>query len=93
MYTTAQKFIYFFYSVKVIMDNYNYNGKIFLFKINYLKFLIKDIRKPSTVSNIDDNIKCFLSTKSAYEKISEGSCDTEDWSNGVMLKNSALPFT
>jgi len=74
MYTTAQKFIYFFYSVKVIMDNYN--GKIFLFKINYLKFLIKDIRKPSTVSNIDDNIKCFLSTKSAYEKISEGSCDT-----------------
>jgi len=36
--------------------------------------------------NIDNNHTCFLSSKSM---ISEGSCDTEDWSNDV--KNSAFP--
>ncbi len=33
--------------------------------------------------------KRFLSCKSAYYMISEGSCDTEDWSNNA--ENSALP--
>ncbi len=32
------------------------------------------------VFNVDDN-KCFFSTKSAYYNDTEGSCDTEDWSN------------
>ncbi len=49
----------------------------------------------STVSNIDNNKKCFLIKKYIYASnqhitlISEGSCDTEDWSNDA--KNSALP--
>ncbi len=33
----------------------------------------------TTVFNIDDNKKLFLSSK--FRLISEGSCDTEDWSN------------
>ncbi len=33
------------------------------------------------VVNIDDK-KCFFSTKSAYYNETEGSFDTEDWSNG-----------
>ncbi len=37
----------------------------------------------TTVFNIDNNNKkCFLSSKSAYKKISEESCDSENWSNG-----------
>ncbi len=36
----------------------------------------------STDFNIDKYHKCFLSTKSAYWTISEGTCDTKDWSNG-----------
>ncbi len=36
----------------------------------------------TTVFNTDNNQKCFLSM------ISEGSCDTEDWSNDA--ENSAL---
>ncbi len=41
----------------------------------------------TTVFNIGKN--CFLSTKSTYNRmISEGSCDTEDWSNDS--ENSAL---
>jgi len=35
----------------------------------------------STVFNIDNNQKCFLRTKSKYNMISEGSCDTKKWSN------------
>ncbi len=42
----------------------------------------------TTVFNIDNNQKCFLSSKSAYYYDSEGSCDTEDWSNDA--ENSAL---
>ncbi len=33
--------------------------------------------------NIDSNKKCFLSTKSI---ISEGSCDTVDWSNDAEIQ-------
>ncbi len=40
----------------------------------------------SVVFNIDKNQKCFLSSKSAW-MISEGSRDTENWSNA---ENSAL---
>ncbi len=32
------------------------------------------------VFKVDDN-KCFFSTKSAYYNDTEGSCDTEYWSN------------
>ncbi len=34
-----------------------------------------------TVFNIDNNKKCLLSTNQYIRMISEGSCDTEDWSN------------
>ncbi len=37
---------------------------------------------------IDNNQKCFLSGKSTIRMISEGSCDTEDWSNDD--ENTAL---
>ncbi len=44
----------------------------------------------STVLNIDDdnNQKCFLSSNQYIRMISEGSCDTEDWSNDA--ENSDL---
>jgi len=48
----------------------------------------------TTVFNIDDNNNkkkkknVLLSSKSAFKMISEGSCDTEDWSNDP--ENSAL---
>ncbi len=38
----------------------------------------------TTIFNVDNNQKCFLHIR----MISEGSCDTEDWSNDV--ENSAL---
>ncbi len=41
----------------------------------------------TTVFNIDNKNKCFLSCK---RMISEGSCDTEDWSNDA--ENSALHY-
>jgi len=41
-----------------------------------------------TVFNIANNPKCFLSIKSDHIRMtSEGSCDTEDWSND---ENAAL---
>ncbi len=45
----------------------------------------KNIKQHSCFKN-NNNQKWFLSSKSAY--ISEGSCDTEDWSNDA--ENSAL---
>ncbi len=42
----------------------------------------------TTVFNIDDNQKCFLSSKSAYLNNFWRSCDTEDWSNDA--GNTAL---
>ncbi len=41
-----------------------------------------------TVFNIDNNQKCFLSSKSAYYYDFWRSCDTEDWSNDA--ENTAL---
>ncbi len=38
--------------------------------------------------NNDNNKKCFLSSKSAIRMISEGLCETEDWSNDA--ENSVL---
>ncbi len=35
----------------------------------------------TTVFNIDNNHKCFLSSKSVYYYDFWKSCDTEDWSN------------
>jgi len=37
--------------------------------------------RSTSVFNIDNNMKCFLSSKTSIRPISEGSCDTEDWSN------------
>ncbi len=45
------------------------------------------ILSSTTVLNIDNNKKCFLSSRSAYYVFSEESCDTEDWSNDA--ENSA----
>ncbi len=68
----------------------------FLFQINAVFFyfvFIKDSWKikcitvstkilcGTTVFNIDNNQKCFLSSKSAYYNDFWRSCDTEDWSN------------
>ncbi len=39
------------------------------------------ILSSTTVFSIDNNKKCLLSSK-LKKKIIEGSCDTEDWSNG-----------
>ncbi len=36
--------------------------------------------------NIDNNKNRFLSTKSDIRMISEGSCDTEDWSNDAEIQ-------
>ncbi len=41
-----------------------------------------------SVFNIDNNQKCFLSSKSAYYYDFWRSCDTEDWSNDA--ENTAL---
>ncbi len=38
--------------------------------------------------NIDNNQKCFLSSKSAYQNDFWRSCDTEDWRNDA--ENSDL---
>ncbi len=38
--------------------------------------------------NIDNNQKCFLAANQHIRMRSEGSCDTEDWSNDA--ENSAL---
>ncbi len=53
-------------------------------------FLKSQKYKAAQLFNNDNNKKCFLSTKSAYQIISEGSCDSEDWSNDA--ENSALPL-
>ncbi len=45
-------------------------------------------QKEKTVFNIDNNQKCFLSSKSAYYYDFWRSCDTEDWSNDA--ENTAL---
>ncbi len=37
--------------------------------------------KQEMVFIIDNNQKCFLSSKSVYYNDFWGSCDTEDWSN------------
>ncbi len=42
----------------------------------------------TTVFNIDNNQKCFLSSKSVYVYDFWRSCDTEDWSNDA--ENTAL---
>ncbi len=39
------------------------------------------IRSSATVFYIDNNKKCFLSTNLCIRMISEGSRDSEDWSN------------
>jgi len=39
--------------------------------------------------NIYNNKKCFKAPSQHIKMISEGSCDTEDWSNDA--ENSALP--
>jgi len=41
-----------------------------------------------TVFNIENNNLCFLSINQHIRMISEGSCDTENWCDGV--ENSAF---
>ncbi len=80
------------------MIEYNVT-KAFLFQINadlWIFLFIKESRKKndSTVLNIDNNNnnnnKCFsfANANQHIRMISEGSCDTEDWSNDA--ENSAL---
>ncbi len=42
----------------------------------------------TTAFNIDNYQKCFCAAKQHIRMISEGSCDTEDWSNDA--ENAAL---
>ncbi len=56
-------------------------------KIKYITVSTK-ILCSTTVFNIDNNQKCFLSSKSAYYYDFWRSCDTEDWSNDA--ENTAL---
>ncbi len=49
-------------------------------KIKYITVSIK-IFCSTTVFNIDNNHKCFLSSKSVYYYDFWRSCDSEDWSN------------
>ena len=50
--------------------------------INFLKKKVSTkICSSITVFSIDNNQKCFLSSKSAYQNDFLRSCDTEDWSN------------
>ncbi len=82
---------------------FNNVAKIFIFQtdavlLNYLficeSWKIKcitvsiKILYSTTVFNIDNNQKCFLSSKSAYYYDFWRSCDTEDWSNDA--ENTAL---
>ncbi len=79
-----------------------YNIANILFKLNIILVNLKPKTKMvivvllnifvETFSDIDNNKKCFLSSRSAYEndfwRIM--SCDTEDWSNDA--ENSALHY-
>ncbi len=47
----------------------------------------------STVFNIDNNNKCFLASNQHIRMVSEGSCDTEDWSNDAENHRNELHFT
>ncbi len=54
----------------------------FLFIKESWKILLNHkILRSTTVFNIDNNQKCFLSSKSVYYYDFWRSCDTEDWSN------------
>ncbi len=53
---------------------------LFFLTVYYIMVLTK-IWNKTTIFNLDNNKKCFLRSKSEYRMISEGSCDTEDWSN------------
>ncbi len=50
--------------------------------------LISNFYQSKNIFNIEKIKKCFLSSKSAFRMISDGSCDTKDWSNDA--ENSAL---
>ncbi len=52
------------------------------------KIVSTEILCSTTVFNIDNNQKCFLSSKSSYYYDFWRSCDTEDWSNDA--ENTAL---
>ncbi len=57
--------------------------RIFLFiKVSWKKsWFHKNVKQQNNIFYIDNNRKCFLSSKSAYYYDFWGSCDTEDWSN------------
>ncbi len=63
------------------------------FHLNFMKeswkmLVSTKIFVSATVFNIDNNQKCVLSIKSAYQNDFWRSCDTEDWSNDA--ENTAL---
>ncbi len=73
------------------MKSDNKDKNVTFYSSKFWKINIKvsaNILSSTAVFNIDNNSKYFLSSKSAYYVISEGSCDTEDWSNDA--ENSAL---
>ncbi len=53
-----------------------------------LKKIPQNIKQWKPFFSIDNNNTCFLSTNQHISLISEGSCDTEDWSNDA--ENTAL---
>ncbi len=54
--------------------------------------MIKQLFSTLIVNIIDNNKNVYLNTKSAYYAymISEGSCDSEDWSNGCSKFSFAI---
>ncbi len=81
--------------IKLIKSDSKLIYKIFIFQINAVllnclfiqeswkkkTWFLTKILCSTTVFNIDNNQKCFLSSKSAYQNDFWRSCDTEDWSN------------
>ncbi len=59
-----------------------------LHKISIDQRILKKFPQKYLFFNIDNNQKCFLSSKSAYYYDFWRSCDTEDWSNNA--ENTAL---
>ncbi len=78
-------------SDSLMLENIHISNKccsfgLFLFiceswKIQCISLVSSKILCSTTVFNIDNNQKCFLSSKSVYYYDFWKSCDTEDWSN------------
>ncbi len=69
---------YIFFLINAVLLNFLFIKESW--KIKYITFSTK-IWSSTTVFNIDNNQKWFLSSKSVYYNDFWRSCDTEDWSN------------